>query len=128
MAKRDRYAEMKATRSRIAMERAERLLELADKMFKKRPEFAHRYAKLTWMLKTRYTLRFPALMNRKICRKCQAYLVPGATCRVRTVPKRPPHVVITCLRCGYHRRIPYKSRKSGAPAPKRSINNVCRKS
>lgn len=112
MTRRDLHQERKAERAKIALERVERLLELAGEAFGERPELSHRYAELAWGLKTRYNLRLPARLKRKICRKCRAFWVPGATCRVRTRPKRG-HVVITCLRCGYQRRVPYRPRKSG---------------
>ena len=112
MSKHNRWRAQKVTRSRIALERAERLLELAGDAFTENSDRANRYARLAWMLKTRYRVRLSPEQNRKICRKCQSYMVPGATCRVRTRPKRPPHIVITCLRCGYERRIPYKPRKT----------------
>jgi ribonuclease P protein subunit RPR2 len=111
MTKREWHQEKKAERKKIALERAERLLELADEAFRERPELSHRYAELAWKLKTRYRLRLPPRLKRKICRKCRAFWVPGATCRVRTRAKRE-HVVITCLRCGYQRRVPYRPRKS----------------
>ena len=112
MVRRDQSRKIRLARESIAMERVKRLLELADEEFSKRPYLSHRYAKLAWMLKTRYRLRFPPSLNRKICRKCQSFLVPGSTCRVRARSKRPPHVAITCLKCGHLKRVPYKGRKN----------------
>jgi len=97
-------------RRKIATERIERLLQLAEEAFDRRPELSHRYAELAWKLKTRYNVRLPPELKRKFCRKCRAFWVPGVTCRVRVRPKRK-HVVTTCLRCGYQRRIPYGPKK-----------------
>lgn len=96
---------------KIALERIERLLDFASKIFKERPELAHRYAELVWKIKTRYNLKLPQRLKRKFCKKCQSFWVPGKTCRVRLKSSRPPHVVINCLECGYEKRIPYKDRK-----------------
>ncbi|KXB02394.1 hypothetical protein AKJ44_00555 [candidate division MSBL1 archaeon SCGC-AAA261F17] len=100
----------KAKQRKIALERVERLIDFASSIFDRRPELSHRHAELAWKLKTRYNLRLPNHLNRKICRKCHAFWAPGATCRVRLQSSHPPHVVITCLKCGYKKRIPYKAR------------------
>ncbi|KXA95733.1 hypothetical protein AKJ65_00960 [candidate division MSBL1 archaeon SCGC-AAA259E19] len=93
---------------KIALERVERLLDFASSVFKRRPDLAHRYAELAWKIKTRYNLRLPRRFKRKFCRKCQSFWAPGETCRVRLRPSSPPHLAITCLKCGYVQRIPYK--------------------
>ncbi|MBS3815392.1 MAG: ribonuclease P [Hadesarchaea archaeon] len=94
----------------IALQRVEILLNRASEVLKKRPKLAHRYAEIAWKLKKRHNLEFPERLKRKICRKCQSFWVPDVTCRVRTQSSRPPHVVITCLECGYKKRVPYKER------------------
>lgn len=107
-----RIKETKMTRNkselkRIGKERVERLLDLASSVFDRRPELAHRYAELAWKIKTRYNLRLPKELKRKFCRRCQTFWVPGETCRVRLRSPNPPRIVITCLECGYKRRVPY---------------------
>jgi ribonuclease P protein subunit RPR2 len=89
----------------IARERIERLFELAEKAFEKRPELADRYVKLAWKIATRYNIRLPATLKRKFCRKCLSFWKPGASCRVRV---RSGCVVVTCLRCGHVARQPLK--------------------
>lgn len=95
----------------IAMERVERLIDLASDVYDSRPELAHRYVELAWRIKTRYNLSLPSRLKRKFCRKCLSLWVPGVTCRVRLRPSRPPHMAVTCLECGRVWRIPYKRRK-----------------
>lgn len=95
----------------IARERVERLLDFAGEIFDRRPKLAHRYAELAWKIKTRYNLRLPQRLKRKFCRKCQSFWVPGKTCRVRLRSSGPPHLVVTCLECGYERKVPYKKKK-----------------
>jgi ribonuclease P protein subunit RPR2 len=95
---------------RLAAERIERLFELADRVFRKRPELADRYVQLAWRLATRYNVRFPPHLKRKFCRRCKTFWVPSVTCRVRTRP-HPPSVIVTCLRCGRITRLPYKQKR-----------------
>lgn len=90
---------------KIAAERMERLFELAEEAFKLHPERADRYVRLAWKLKTRYTLKLPSHLKRKFCRKCLSFWKPSASCRVRVQLGR---VIVTCLRCGYIARLPYK--------------------
>ncbi|MEW6221891.1 MAG: ribonuclease P [Candidatus Hadarchaeota archaeon] len=88
---------VRETNKKIAMERVERLFELAEGEFKMRPELSDRYVRLAWNIKTRYNLRLPAHLKRKFCRKCFSFWRPGVSCRVRV---RSGRVVITCLKCG----------------------------
>lgn len=90
----------KAERKRIAMERIERLFELAEQAFGRRPELSDRYVRLAWRIATRYNVRFPPGLKRKFCRGCLSFWRPGATCRVRIRPKPSSRLVITCLKCG----------------------------
>jgi len=94
----------------IAVERIERLFELAERVFEKHPELADRYVKLAWKIATRYNIRLPATLKRKFCRKCLSFLRPGVSCRVRV---KPSYVIVTCLRCGRQVRLLYKPKKKG---------------
>lgn len=89
----------------IAHERVARLVELAEQALRRgRGDLADRYAELSWRLKTTYQLRGSAIDGRA-CRACHAFLVPGATSRVRlTGGKRST----TCLKCGDVRRRPLR--------------------
>ncbi len=93
---------------RLASERVERLFELAESEFKRHPEFADRYVRAAWRLKTRYNLKLPPEIKLKFCRKCLSFWSPGSSCRVRV---RPRCVVITCLRCGQVKRLPFRVEK-----------------
>lgn len=95
----------------IAYERIEKLLNLAEEFFEDRPELAHRYVELAWKIKLRYNIRLSKDLKLKFCRKCRSLLVPSETCRVRLQSSRPPHLAVTCLECGYVRRISYKDSK-----------------
>ncbi len=88
---------------RIARERIEILLTKAQEVFPRDRAKAHRYAELAKKIARRHALRFPRRWKRRVCKKCYAFLVPGASSRVRIYKGR---VIITCLRCGYVVRLP----------------------
>jgi ribonuclease P protein subunit RPR2 len=50
-------------------------------------------------------IRLPTEFRRSVCKNCNSFLVHGVNCRVRVRQKREPHVVITCLKCGWQTRI-----------------------
>jgi len=103
-----RRGDLRAGDKIIAAERVDRLFELAEQVFGKRPSLADRYVRLAWRLATRYNLRMPPHLKRKFCRKCLSFWRPGITCRVRTRSRPSPSIVITCLRCGHRTRVPYR--------------------
>ncbi|MEM3421913.1 MAG: hypothetical protein QW835_05565 [Candidatus Hadarchaeum sp.] len=97
----------------LALERVSRLFDHAESIFAKNPELADRYIRAAWKLKTRYNLRLPRDIRLKFCRKCLCFWKPGVTCRVRVKPKM---IVITCLRCGRVKRLPYGSKRGSVTA------------
>ncbi|MGQ9787712.1 MAG: ribonuclease P protein component 4 [Candidatus Hadarchaeaceae archaeon] len=92
----------------LALERVLLLFDQAEMIFAKNFELADRYVRSAWRLKTRYNLRLSRNISLKFCRKCLCYWKPGVTCRVRVKSKT---VIITCLRCGYVKRLPYRSKE-----------------
>lgn len=94
----------------LAGERIERLIELAQKEAKKRPERSRRYVSLARKLSSRYNVAIPAKWKRSICRKCDAFLVPGRNLTVRASP-RSKAVLYVCKECGAMRRYGYAKRK-----------------
>lgn len=104
VARRDKGAER-----RIAAERVDRLVGLADEAVRAgRLDRAFRYAELAWLVKTRYQLRGSAVDGR-VCRACRAFLAPSTT-RVRLSGGKRS---VTCLACGHVRRRPLGPRAGG---------------
>ena len=95
---------------RIARERIERLFLLADEVFDKEPERAHRYVQLARKIAMRYNIRIPKDFKRRFCKKCYKYLKPNINCRVRTRASQQA-VIVTCLECGHVMRYPYRKEK-----------------
>ena len=83
--------------------RIKQLLDLAEKT----PAKAKRYVGMALALVKKYKVRLPGKYKRRVCKKCNAFLVPGKSLRVRTTPSRKT-VVFTCLECGTVSRYPYK--------------------
>jgi len=94
-----------------AMERVRILFRLADEAFPEDPARAQRYVDLARRIAMRTRLRLPRDLRRRVCRRCNALLVPGATSRTRVRQRREPHVATTCLRCGATARIPLRRRR-----------------
>jgi len=97
--------------SEIALERINILFKLAEKNYRHSGDLARRYLKLAKRIAMRNRIRLPQNLNRRMCKECYSYLVPGVTSRVRVRSRREPHVSITCTNCGAIRRFPIKRRR-----------------
>ncbi len=95
----------------IARKRVQILFEHAQNIHRENPKMAGRYVETARKIAMSARLRLPADYKRQVCRKCNAFLVPGKTSRVRVKPRREPHVVTTCLKCGNQTRIPLSTNK-----------------
>ncbi|MDK2974773.1 MAG: ribonuclease protein subunit [Methanofollis sp.] len=87
----------------IAEERITRLFALADETFRTDPARSNRYVALARRIGMRQRVRIPAELRFRFCRRCLAYLVPGASARVRVQHGK---VIVTCLVCGHQKRYP----------------------
>jgi ribonuclease P protein subunit RPR2 len=88
----------------IARERVDRLHELASSAASDGDdEQAREYVRLARRVAERHRLRFPRRFRRFTCDRCDRYLRPGRSARVRT---QDGHVVVTCD-CGEQARYRY---------------------
>jgi len=112
---RDKPKERKIAGERIAI-----LMRLAgDEAVKGNAKRTRRYVALAKRIGTRYNVRFPAHLKRKLCRHCDSYLLPSVTCRVRLTGGK---VSIFCNACGKFTRIPYtRERRARMGRARRSI-------
>jgi len=94
----------------IALQRIHTLFGLAKEKIREEPELAQRYAEIARRIAMRTKVRLPTEYRRLICRHCKKFIYPGVNCRVRVQQRREPHMVITCLLCGSHTRIPLRGR------------------
>ena len=104
---------MNSTTKQIARQRIVVLFQQATRTYKTNPELAKNYLLTARKVAMSARMRLPSAYKRSICKECNALLVPGESSRVRIQPKREPHIVVTCLRCGSYLRIPIKTRRKG---------------
>jgi ribonuclease P protein subunit RPR2 len=109
---------------RIALQRIHTLFRLAEKTVHENPELAQRYVEIARKIAMRTKLRLPKEYRRLVCRHCKSFIFPGVNCRVRTQSRREPHIVVTCLSCGKHMRIPLKERRKNVNAKNEAPNKA----
>ncbi len=95
----------------IALRRVHTLFSLAKEVIREDPEQAQRYIQIARRIAMRTRLSLPKEYRLLICKKCKTFILPGVNCRIRIQQRREPHMVITCLNCGGHSRIPLKGRE-----------------
>jgi ribonuclease P protein subunit RPR2 len=94
----------------IARQRIRVLFEQANVARKGNPKLSSRYVDTARKIAMAAKIRFPQDFRRRVCKKCNTFFVYGENCRVRVRQKREPHVVITCLNCGWQTRIPLRKK------------------
>ena len=92
---------MKAT----ALARIRSLFLEAKKAFKENFKLADRYVSLARKIAMKHRLKIPAHLQKKFCKHCYSYLMPGHNLRIRT---RNSHLVYYCSECKRYARFPYK--------------------
>ncbi len=99
MLKRERKLEKK-----IAKERIDILFKLMEEMKDKDYDLARRYVELARRIAMKYRIKIPKVFKLKFCKKC-LYPYKEGRFRVRIAKSR---VIVTCLNCGYVKRIPIR--------------------
>jgi len=88
----------------MALQRIERLFQLAEEWKDSHPERSRRCVEVARAISMKYRVRIPRIYRRRFCRKCNTYFIFGKNARVRLKQRR---VVVECLNCGFKRRYPY---------------------
>lgn len=84
----------------IAIQRMRWLFEMAKNFFNIDPALSNRCVEIALRISRRTNIPIPRRYQMMYCKKCHAYLMPGATATVRIRPRRERHIVIKCLNCG----------------------------
>tara|TARA_Y100000310_G_C20666109_1_gene807589 strand:- start:1255 stop:1605 length:351 start_codon:yes stop_codon:yes gene_type:complete len=98
----------KKSQKKIAVTRINYLFEEAQEQAPKDQTLANRYIFLARKIAMKLRLRFTTSQKRQFCKHCFNFLRPGHNSRVRTSRGK---VVIFCLSCEHHMRIPYLREK-----------------
>jgi ribonuclease P protein subunit RPR2 len=97
----------------IAQQRIDILFKQAETVGKTNSQQATKYVKTAQKVAMSARFPLPPKYKHRVCKHCNTLLITGFNCRTRTQQKRSPHIVVTCLNCGYHLRIPIKQKKEG---------------
>lgn len=96
----------------IAHKRIEELFKQAEKIYLEEPDYADKYVHLARKMAMKYKVRIRPELQKRFCKHCYKYLVPGNNCRVRLQDGK---LVYYCRICRKHMRFPYhkKSQQHG---------------
>ncbi len=96
---------------KMALQHIRTLFSHAKEVIYEDPQLAQRYSEVARRISMRTRVRPPRENKLMICKHCKGFILPGVNCRVRIQTRREPHVVITCLKCMSHMRIPLKQKR-----------------
>ncbi len=98
----------KKLQKKIAQDRINILFKEAKTRAPQKPNLANRYIFLIRKIAMKLRLRLQPEQKRQYCKHCYTYLSPATNSRIRTSRGK---VVILCLNCKHHTRIPYVKEK-----------------
>jgi len=90
----------------LAEKRILKLLKMAEENVKTHPQRTKRYVELARKISSKYNVRITRELKRKICKKCNAFLIPGFNCKVRA-DRKTKCITYICLECGERKRYGY---------------------
>jgi ribonuclease P protein subunit RPR2 len=96
---------MRSNAKQTATQRIQILFQQAKSVYSANPKLSSHYIETARKIAMATKIRMLPVHKRQICKKCNMLFVQGDNCRVRIRQRREPHVVITCLHCGYKTRI-----------------------
>lgn len=95
----------KISQQKIALTRIDTLFNTAPKLFKLKKEYANNCVRLARKISLRYKVSFTKEQKILFCKKCESYLAPNKTSRVRVSRGK---IVVLCLNCKKISRYFYK--------------------
>jgi ribonuclease P protein subunit RPR2 len=107
----------------IARQRIDILFRQAENVSKTNPKLAAEYVLAAQKVAMSARFSLPSEYKRRVCKHCGAFLVVGVNCRVRVQQKRAPHLVVTCLNCGYNSRILLRKKKESVEIEQTNNNS-----
>ncbi|NOZ76593.1 MAG: hypothetical protein GXO65_02745 [Euryarchaeota archaeon] len=92
---------------KLALERIDILMNLAEEVHGRNRRRSRRYSELARRIAMRHSLPMPRRWKRRVCKGCGAFLKPGDNSIVRL---HRGFLSILCLECNRRSRLPYKGR------------------
>lgn len=86
---------------KTALERIKHLFKEAEKAFKEDPKRADRYVQLARKISMKANLKIPKSLQKRFCKHCYKFLMPGINCRIRTKEKK---LIYYCQSCKKYMR------------------------
>ena len=93
----------KVQQKKIALERIKGLFSFASQSFNLNPIRSHRYIQLAKKISTKFKVKIPKPLRRRMCKNCFHYLQAGSNATIRYNKSR---IIITCKDCNNIMRIP----------------------
>ncbi|MCK5140469.1 MAG: ribonuclease P [Nanoarchaeota archaeon] len=90
---------------KTAKEKIKQLFQEAENAFSKDSSLANMYIRKARRAAMKHQIRLPKVLQRRFCKHCYSFLMPGKNLRIRT---QKGHVVYYCLECRKFTRFPYK--------------------
>jgi ribonuclease P protein subunit RPR2 len=102
----DKYAHLKKPSQsvRIAEQHILKLFSEAEVQFHKSPKLSDRYVALARKIAMKFKVRIPSSLQKRFCKHCYCFLVPGKNCQVRLYNRQ---VIYRCGSCKRYMRFPY---------------------
>jgi len=110
-----RTGKEKNIQKKIAVHRIDVLFQHAEiSAVQGRFSLADRYVELARRIAMRYLVSIPPEFKRRYCKHCYGYLLPGVNSRVRIHRGK---LIVSCLRCHRHTRMPLHHRSVFSQLP-----------
>lgn len=95
----------KVSQQKIALTRIETLFKTAPELFELKEDYANNCVRLARKISLRYKVPFTKEQKILFCKKCESYLAPNKTSRIRVSRGK---MVVLCLNCKKITRYIYK--------------------
>ncbi|MBR9699524.1 ribonuclease P [Candidatus Woesearchaeota archaeon] len=89
----------------VAKQRIKKLIQQAEDIFDEEKALADRYVYLARRIAMKYKIRITPSLQKRFCKHCYSFLMPGKNLRVRTTQGK---MTYSCLECKKFMRFPLR--------------------
>lgn len=101
----EKFRSIKKTKQNLASKRIQELFVQADLFFSQNPKYSNNCVKLARKISLKNKVSFTKEQKILFCKKCQSYLKPSKTSRLRVSRGK---IIVLCLNCKHISRYVYK--------------------